>query len=137
MRFSACLLPVSAALLVPCVALAQDEGTDTEQAAEEISSRDYIPFVNRGGLRDWHSEGRDVIYFQDRQKRWFRAELMAPSSGLRFAQAIGLDTSGPDRLDKWSTVYIDGRPHTFTSFEPVAGERPWEDAEAESDEADG
>lgn len=135
MRLSKILVPLAVVALVPGIALAQETQEQSADAQQEAETRDYIPFPNHGGVRDWHADGRDVIYFQDRQKRWYRAELNTPSFDLPWVQFIGIEVRGPDRLDRWSNVYIAGTRYTLRTFEMVSGAKPWE-AE-EEDEAEG
>lgn len=138
MRLSTIFLPLAALALTPAAAIAQNTAENAAQAEKEASGRDYIPFANKGGVWDWHAEGSDVVYFQDRREQWYRAELMGRSPDLPFVQFIGLDTGPSDRLDKWSAIYVRGQRHLFESFEPVPGEKPWQVAEAsQADENEG
>jgi len=124
MRLSNIMLPLAAIALVPAAAIAQDEAQQ-EAPQQEAAQRDYIPFPNHGGVWDWHAESRDVIYFQDRRKRWYRAELFTPAIDLPFVQFVGIETKGADRLDKWSSIYVRGEKYALRTFEPVAGDKPW------------
>lgn len=130
MRLSTILLPLTALFLLPAAGIAQDSSEDVAQAGETDPARAYIAFANKGGLWDWHAEGSEVIYFQDRRKQWYRAELMSRAHDLPFVQHIGLDTGPGDRLDKWSTIYVRGQRYVLSSFEPVPGEKPWHAAQA-------
>lgn len=126
MRHSTILLPLAALALMPSAAIAGEPNG----AAQAENAPGYIAFANKGGVRDWHAEGGDAIYFQDRRKQWYRAELMSRAHDLPFVQHIGLDTGPGDRLDKWSTIYVRGQRYVLSSFEPVPGEKPWQGAEA-------
>jgi hypothetical protein len=130
MRLSIIFLPLMAMALLPAATAARDSNEDVAQAGERELARAYIPFANKGGLWDWHADGSEVIYFQDRRKQWYRAELMSRAHDLPFVQHIGLDTGPSDRLDKWSTIYVRGQRYVLSSFEPVPGEKPWQGAEA-------
>lgn len=68
-----------------------------------------IPFVNHGGIRDWQHDGRDAIYVQDQHRQWYRATLIAPCTDLPFADTIGFETRGLDRLDQYSTLIVKGQ----------------------------
>lgn len=131
MRLSTILLPLAAVALLPAAAIAQDGEGRQAEAQQEAGTRNYIPFPNHGGVWDWHADGQDVIYFQDRQKRWYRAELFTPAYDLPWVQFIGIETRGTDRLDKWSTIYIRGQRYSLKSFEMVSGAKPWEAEEAD------
>ena len=117
------LYPALAALAVASSpALAQDNpgaAQSTEKPAEAS-----IAFANHGGVRDWRADGRDVVYFQDAHRQWYKAELFAPSPDLPYTLFIGLDTGGMDRLDRWSNLYISGQRYPLKSFVKIDGQPP-------------
>ena len=115
MKFSSIILPLAALTLAPAVAHAE-ESRNAENAS--------IAFANNGGVRDWQVEDRDTLYFQDRQRRWYRAELTVPASDLPFTQFIGIDSDPGDRLDKFSAVYVRGQRYLLKSFEKIEGKPP-------------
>jgi hypothetical protein len=119
MRLSPIAITLAAAAMLPAAAQAKDAKPAAAKSAEP-----YIAFVNHGGLRDWRSDDRDTVYFQDNQRHWYKAKLFAPASDLPFAQAIGIDSSPTDRLDKWSSVIIRGHRYALRSFERISGEPP-------------
>jgi hypothetical protein len=122
MRFAAMLLPLAALALAPVAAA--EEAPDAKPGASEQSQGDYISFPNRGGVRNWRAVDRDTIYFQDRRKRWFKAELSRPAFDLPFTIFIGIEEGTGGRLDKWSSVYVKGERYHFSSFERIEGEPP-------------
>lgn len=125
MRYSTLFLPLAAIALVPATAYAKADDNQPAAAAPAVVKKDAnIPFANQGGVWDWHAEGTRTIYFQDRHKDWYRAELASPAFDLPYTEFIGLDTSPSDRLDKFSAVYVRGERHLFTSFDKVAGPPP-------------
>jgi hypothetical protein len=65
-----------------------------------------IPFPGRGGIRSFHAEGDEILYIQDRRKRWYRAELYGPCLGLGHALAIGYDTRGTGSFDRFSHIIV-------------------------------
>ncbi len=117
------VFPALAALAVAASpALAQDNpgaAQSTEKPAEA-----YIAFANHGGVRDWRADGRDVIYFQDAHRQWYKAELFATSPDLPYTLFIGLDTGAMGRLDRWSSVYISGQRYPLKSFVKIDGQPP-------------
>lgn len=123
MRFSPIILPLAAFALVPSVALAADN--DSKPAASEKQQAAYIPFANHGGVWDWHADGTGTVYFQDRHKAWYKAELIGTAPDLPFVQFIGLDTRPSGQLDRWSQIYVKGQRYAFKSFERFTGELPW------------
>jgi hypothetical protein len=119
MKLSSLVLPLAAlALAAPPV--------HAEQAAPQVEAQQEarIPFVNHGGIRDWHAHDRDTLYIQGRNRAWYEATLMRPAYDLRFSTAIGFDTGPSDTLDKFSTVVIRGQRYAIKSLVKIEGEPP-------------
>jgi hypothetical protein len=73
------------------------------ERASEVS----IPFASHArSIRTFEATDDDVLYLQDRQRRWYRAEIGAGCFGLRFAQAIGYDTRGSLSLNQFSRIIV-------------------------------
>jgi hypothetical protein len=123
-------LPLAAMALTAGHALAQDSQNKSAATESEASGDASINFVNHGGVWDWHADSKDVVYFQDRQHQWYRAELMMPAVELPFVHYIGIDGGAVDRLDKWGAIYVEGRRYPFRSFEKVPGDKPWKEEAA-------
>ncbi len=87
-------------------------------AGAEVS----IPFVNRGGVRDWQAVGDNKVYIQDSQGKWYLVTLATSSPDLPFATAIGFETKGLDQLDKFGTIVVSGTRYPLSSL--VASEPP-------------
>ncbi|MGZ8305838.1 MAG: DUF6491 family protein, partial [Allosphingosinicella sp.] len=47
-------------------------------------------------------------YLQDRQRRWYRADL-GHCFGLKWAHRIGYDTRGGINLDSFGAILVDGQ----------------------------
>ena len=93
------LLPLLAAAAA-APALAAPSGPE---AGEQVS----IPFASHArSIRTFEAPTDDVLYLQDRQRRWYRAEIGGPCFGLRWAQAIGYDTRGSLSLGRFSTILV-------------------------------
>jgi len=118
------LAPLAAMVLVPVAAHAEEAAPPAEAKAQTQTARDYIPFANNGGVWDWRSEGDSVVYFQDPQKHWYKAELMAPAHDLPFVQYIGIDAGVGGRLDKFGGIYVHGQKYAFKSFQQIEGAPP-------------
>ncbi|MDP8912442.1 MAG: DUF6491 family protein [Pseudomonadota bacterium] len=71
---------------------------------EEVS----IPFP-RSGIRTWHAETDRILYVQDRSRRWYRVELMRPCLGIQYNYALGFDTRGLSRFDRFSYILARGQ----------------------------
>lgn len=109
------LAPLMALGLVAAPATyAQSQPSDARQEAS-------IPFVNHGGIRDWRSGDRDTLYVQGRNRQWYEATLMAPAHALPFAWAIGFDTGPMDRLDRFSSIVVEGIRYPIHSLVKVEG----------------
>ena len=91
---------LGAALLAAAGVAFASEATATRAAS--------IPFANHGGIRDWKADRDQGLWVQDIHRQWYYAKLMAPCTGLNFAQTIGFDTHPLGRFDKFSSIYVPG-----------------------------
>jgi hypothetical protein len=70
---------------------------------EEVS----IPFASHArSIRNFEATSDDLLYLQDRQGRWYRAELGGDCFGLKWAFSIGYDTRGSLSLDQFSRILV-------------------------------
>lgn len=74
----------------------------------EVGVETKINFPNQGAIRNFEADGNDGIWLEDRQRRWYYAELLGGCQELNFAQAIGFDTGGSATFDKFSTIIVAG-----------------------------
>lgn len=88
------------------------EAAAAKQAAAEVA----IPFVNQGGVRDWQAVGDDKLYIRSAQGKWYLATLAMAAPDLPFATAIGFETRGVDRLDRFGAVVVAGTRYPLTSL---------------------
>jgi hypothetical protein len=94
------LLPLIALLAAPAFAA---PAAPQAERAPEVS----IPFASHArSIRTFEATADDVLYLQDRERRWYRAEIGAGCFGLRFAQAIGYDTRGSLALNQFSRIVV-------------------------------
>jgi hypothetical protein len=95
------ILILAAALAAPSLAAPPQQ---TEGArADEVR----IPFP-RFRLRDFRADSRDVVFLEDRNRNWYRAEVTGPCLDLPFAPTIGIDTRGSSSFDRFSTLVVGG-----------------------------
>jgi hypothetical protein len=68
-----------------------------------------IPFANhRHAIRDFEAPNDEIVYLQDRQRRWYRADV-GHCFGLKWAHSIGYDTRGGISLDSFGAILVDGQ----------------------------
>jgi hypothetical protein len=105
------LLPLLAAVAaVP--ATAQPSGP-----AFDPNAQVSIPFATqRHAIRDFEAPSDDLLYLEDRQHRWYRAELAGACLDLRWAHSIGYDTRGGLGLDQGSHILVGRERCTITSL---------------------
>lgn len=99
----AMILALAAAVLPAIPSAAAPQPDAPSAAREEVR----IPFVNFGGVRSFHADDDDVVYLQDRSRRWYRAQLIGNCFGLRWANRIGVDSRGSTSVDRFSTLIVD------------------------------
>ncbi len=99
-------------LLIPIIALAASSAAAAAapepQPPIEQAGEARIPFVGFRTIRTFRAVGDDVLYFQDRRRNWYRADLYGPCINLPRALRIGVDTRYGDTLDNSATIIVDG-----------------------------
>ncbi|HEX8061954.1 MAG TPA: DUF6491 family protein [Allosphingosinicella sp.] len=106
------LLPFLAAAAGSVPAFAQPS-----QPAFDPNEQVSIPFANhRSAIRNFEAPSDDVLYLEDRQRRWYRAELAGACFNLKWAHAIGYDTRGRLSLDQGSHILVGRERCTITSL---------------------
>jgi len=81
-----------------------------------------ILFPNQGAIRNFETDGNDGLWLEDRQRRWYYAEIAGGCQELNFAQAIGFDTLGSPRFDRFSAIIVDGERCLVSSL--VTSDKP-------------
>jgi hypothetical protein len=94
-------IALAALLLAPLCASGADP-KDTLPEPEQAS----IPFVDHGGIRDWHADRDRGLWVQDNHGKWYYAKLLSPCIGLGSATAIGFVTTPPGSFDRFSTIIV-------------------------------
>lgn len=74
----------------------------------ELGVEARIVFPNQGAIRSFEADGNDGMWLEDRQRRWYYADVIGACRDLNFAQAIGFDTRGSTTLDKFSSIIVRG-----------------------------
>ena len=88
----------------------------------EVGVETKINFPNQGAIRNFEADGNEGIWLEDRQRRWYYAELLGGCQELNFAQAIGFDTRGSATFDKFSTIIVAGDKCQIASL--VTADKP-------------
>ena len=103
-------------------ALARDNGWPADQIGKETS----IPFMDiRGNLYNYEPDDDKGVWLQTSSRRWYYAKILAPCTGLPFAQRIGVDTRfGGNQLDRTGTLLVDGQRCQLTSLTASNGPPP-------------
>jgi hypothetical protein len=115
-RFALATALATAAFVASGGLQAAEQAIAAEEATAANGTETAIPFVNRGGVRDWQAVGDDKLYIQDAQRKWYLATLAMAAPDLPFATNIGFETKGLDRLDKVGIVGIAGTRYPLKSL---------------------
>jgi hypothetical protein len=98
----------------PATLLAGEEGTS------DGNGRAGIPFANLGGIQSWRPDGDRGIYVEGRRGTWYHAEFFAPCTSLLFTDRVAfLTDTGTSRLDRFSSILVDGERCHFRRFREV------------------
>ena len=106
LSLAAVLLPLSAA------AAANEPATETRALGIESS----IVFPGDSSIRNWQADRERGIWIQGRGDAWYYGTFAGLCRDLDFAQAIGFETRGAGRLDKFSAIIVRGERCQLSSF---------------------
>jgi hypothetical protein len=93
-----------AAALLPLSATAAAEGAPQESRALGVETG--ISFPSNATIRT----------IQDSRRDWYYATFFGPCRDIDFAQAVGVDTRGTSRLDKFASLLVRGERCAISSF---------------------
>jgi len=102
-----------AAMLLPLSAAA---ATEPAKEPRELGVESSIVFPNDSSIRNWQADDERGIWVEGRRGEWFYGSFIGTCRDLDFAQAIGLDTRGASRLDKFATILVRGERCQLSSF---------------------
>lgn len=100
-----------AALLIPLSA-----ATATEPEPRALGVESGITFPSDATIRNWQADGDRGVWIQDSRGDWYYGKFFGPCRDIDFAQAIGVDTRGLSRLDKFATILVRGDRCRLSSF---------------------
>lgn len=111
-----------AALLLPLSAAAANEPAPRDaNAAREIGVEASIVFPSNSSIRNWQADRDRGIWIQDRRKNWYYGSFAGLCRDVDFAHAIGVETRGAGRLDRFSSILVRGERCPLTSFVSSVG----------------
>lgn len=110
------------AILALSLAASSASAKRTEHAWPELGVDASIVFPNHGAIRNFEADGDKGIWIEDQRRRWYYGEFMGSCVGLNFANALGFDTGGLSRFDKFSKIIVRDDVCTLSSF--VTAEKP-------------
>ncbi|SEH17788.1 hypothetical protein SAMN05428974_2361 [Sphingopyxis sp. YR583] len=119
-----------AAMLLPLSAAAA-----TEPAAEPraLGVESSIVFPSDSTIRNWQADRDRGIWIRGRGNDWYYGTFAGFCRDLDFAQAIGFETRGAGRLDKFSSIVVRGERCQLSSF--VTSPPPPSKAERKAEKA--
>ena len=102
-----------AALLLPLSAAAAIEPAEEPRALGVEAS---IVFPSDSSIRNWQVDRDRGIWIQDRRRNWYYGTFIGICRDVDFAHAIGVETRGAGRLDKFASIIVRGERCPLTSF---------------------
>ena len=102
-----------AAMLLPLSAAAAIEPAEDSRALGVEAS---IVFPSDSSIRTWRADCDRDIWIQDRRRNWYYGTFAGICRDVDFAQAIGVETRGAGRLDRFASIIVRGERCPLTSF---------------------
>ncbi len=100
------LLPLS-----PAAAATESAGSPRALGVESS-----IVFPSDSSIRNWQADRDRGIWIQDRRNNWYYGSFAGFCRDADFAQAIGVETRGAGRLDKFAAIIVRGERCLLSSF---------------------
>jgi hypothetical protein len=110
LSLAAVLLPLSAA------AAANEPAPESTKEARALGVESSIVFPSDSSIRNWQADRDRGIWIQGRGNDWYYGTFAGFCRDLDFAQAIGFETRGAGRLDKFASIIVRGERCQLTSF---------------------
>ena len=119
-----------AAMLLPLSAAA---ATEPAKEPRELGVESSIVFPSDSTIRNWQADRDRGIWIRGRGNDWYYGTFAGFCRDLDFAQAIGFETRGAGRLDKFSSIVVRGERCQLSSF--VTSAPPPSKAERKAEKA--
>jgi len=103
-----------AAVLLPLSAAAA--ANEPAVAPRELGVESSIVFPSASSIRNWQADRDRGIWIQGRGNAWYYGTFAGLCRDIDFAQAIGFETRGAGRLDKFSAIIVRGERCQLSSF---------------------
>ena len=110
-------LTLAAALLPLSIAAAAEPAPEQRALGAEAS----IVFPSDSSIRNWRADDGRGIWIQDRRGDWYYGRFAGYCRDVDFASAIGVETRGASRLDRFAAIIVRGERCPLTSFVTSAG----------------
>ncbi len=109
-------MKMSLSLLLAAALVATPAYAKPATQPRELGVETSIAFPGNATIRNWQADDDDGVWIQDGRKNWYYGKFFGPCHNIDFAQAIGVDTAGLSRLDRFSTILVRGDRCQLTSF---------------------
>lgn len=110
------MLALAAALLPLTGAAAFESAKADTQPQRVLGEEAGIVFPSNSSIRNWRADRDRGVWIQDRRGDWYYGQFAGICRDADFAQAIGVDTRGTSRLDRFSTIIVRGERCPLSSF---------------------
>lgn len=106
-----------AALLLPLSAAAAIEPTGAPaKEPRTLGVESSIVFPSDSTIRNWQADRDRGIWIEGRRGEWYYGTFAGFCRDIDFAQAIGVETRGAGRLDKFASIIVRGDRCQLSSF---------------------
>lgn len=102
-----------AAMLLPLSAAA---ATEPAKETRELGVESSIVFPSDSTIRNWQADRDRGIWIEGRRGEWYYGTFAGICRDVDFAQAIGVETRGAGRLDKFASIVVRGERCMLSSF---------------------
>ncbi len=102
-----------AAMLLPLSAAAANEPV---KEPRELGVESGIVFPSDSTIRNWQADRERGIWIEGRRGEWYYGTFAGICRDVDFAQAIGVETRGAGRLDKFASIIVRGERCMLSSF---------------------
>lgn len=105
-------LSLAAAFLPLSVAAAAEPAPEPRALGVESS----IVFPSDSSIRNWRADDGRGVWIQDRGGDWYYGAFAGYCRDVDFAHAIGVETRGASRLDRFAAIIVRGERCPLASF---------------------